>query len=250
VEAEKSRRFDRLGRAVRPQEGGHRGRRRWLGVALVLVTCVCAGFAFATGAFGRLTLGAAATQSNATRPSAIPAQAAPSPTATPDRILQAAQAIVAPATPPTRLLIPTIGVNAAVESVQLDAQGNMAIPARTDEVAWYSPGAAPGEVGNAVIDGHLDWYNGPAVFWKLGSLRPGDALTVQRADGSQKTFKVDSTTLMGWDAPTDSLFTRSGPPTLTLITCAGAWDRQKATYTKRLVVHASLSTDPTYPPAG
>lgn len=223
--------------------GGWRRARR--PVVLVAVGAACAALAIGAVARPQPRSGGAGHQSQTARPGAALPTASP----TPDSILQAGRAIVAPPTPPVRLLIPKIGVDAAVESVGLDAQGNMAIPARTDEVAWYSPGAIPGDVGNAVIDGHLDWYNGPAVFWSLGSLRVGDVLTVRRQDGSQKTFKVDSTSLMRWDAPTDSLFTRSGPPTLTLITCAGSWDKQKATYTQRLVVHASLSTDPTYPPA-
>jgi LPXTG-site transpeptidase (sortase) family protein len=155
--------------------------------------------------------------------------------------LAAAEAIVAPASTPARLVIPAIGVNAQVEALGLDAQGRMATPSRSDRVGWYSPGATPGDVGNAVIDGHLDWTDGPAVFWRVGRLKRGDELTVLRADGSQAKFVVQSSTTTPYDSSTDALFTRSGPPSLTLITCAGAWDRQRGTYLQRLVVHASLA---------
>jgi sortase (surface protein transpeptidase) len=165
--------------------------------------------------------------------------------------LAAAQAIVAPASPPVRLLIPAIGVNADVEALGLDAQGRMATPSRAESVGWYSPGTAPGDVGDAVIDGHLDWTSGPAVFWRLGRLKRGDEITVVRSDGSRARFAVQSSATTPYDASTDALFTRSGPPALTLITCAGAWDRQRGTYLQRLVVRASLvPPPPTTPPAG
>jgi LPXTG-site transpeptidase (sortase) family protein len=164
--------------------------------------------------------------------------------------LAAAQAIVAPAVAPQRLLVPAIGVNAPVESLGLDAKGRMATPSRPENVGWYSPGVTPGDVGNAVIDGHLDWTSGPAVFWKLGRVRQGDELTIVRADGSQARFAVQATSVMPYDGPTDALFTRSGPPSLTLITCYGAWDRQRGTYQQRLVVRASLVTPVASPADG
>lgn len=172
----------------------------------------------------------------------------PMPAPTEDTQLAQARAIVAPAAPPSRLRVPAIGVDAPVEAVGTDDQGRMAVPAKAVDVSWYQPGVAPGDVGNAVMAGHLDWTSGPAVFWRLGQLHPGDTATVVRADGSQVTFVVDSTSSMPYTAPTDSLFTRKGIPSLTLITCAGAWDQQRHTYLQRLVVHAALAPGPA--PAG
>jgi len=160
---------------------------------------------------------------------------------TPDGLLAQARAIAGPAAPPSRLVIPAIGVDAAVEPVGLDAQGRMAAPARTTDVGWYRLGAAPGDAGDAVIDGHLDWWNGPAVFWRLDRLRAGDRVAVVRADGTEVDFVVDASRTVPYDASLQDLFTEVGPPTLTLITCAGAWDAGRATYLQRLVVHASLA---------
>jgi len=185
--------------------------------------------------------GAAAGERGPGRAATLPATPAPAPSPSDDGTLAAARAIVAPAALPTRLLVPAIGVDAQVEAVGLDAQGRMATPSGASTVAWYQPGPTPGEVGNAVIAGHLDWTTGPAVFWRLGTLHPGDDVTVVRANGSQAHFIVDGTSMMSYNAPTDGLFTRDGPPSLTLITCAGAWDRQRGTYLQRLVVHATLA---------
>jgi sortase (surface protein transpeptidase) len=246
---------------VRALEGGGPGRGRHLGRIfglLALLALLAAGGALlfsgppAVRGFGRPLLGVAASRP-APGPGAIKspqASASPVPRTSSQDTLAAAQAIVAPASPPVRLLIPAIGVNSQVEALGLDTQGRMATPSRSDRVGWYSPGSAPGDVGNAVIDGHLDWTDGPAVFWRLGRLKRGDELVVVRADGSQARFAVQSSATTPYDASTDALFTRSGPPALTLITCAGAWDRQRGTYLQRLVVRAALVTpSPTHAPS-
>lgn len=172
-----------------------------------------------------------------------PARAAtsPTPSPTPNDRLAAAQAIVAAAAPPVRLQVPSIRVDAPVEPVGLDAQGRMATPSLASNVAWYKPGAVPGNVGDAVMAGHLDWTSGPAVFWYLGKVKKGDEITVVRSDGSKARFIADRTSMVPYDSPTDALFTVDGPPSLTLITCAGSWDRQRGTYLQRLVVHATLA---------
>jgi len=109
-------------------------------------------------------------------------------------------------------------------------------------VAWYQPGVTPGDAGDALFDGHLDWWTGPAVFWHLANLRVGDQVDVVHADGSQLVFKVDSTSTYPWNSRPDSLFTTTGPPSISLVTCSGTWDRQRQTYLSRLVVHATLAT--------
>lgn len=151
-----------------------------------------------------------------------------------------ASAVTAPSPPPTRVIIPSLQVDAAVEPVATDAQGRMATPSQPNDVAWFKPGAAPGDAGNAVFAGHLDWTSGPAVFWHLGDLKPGAEVQVARADGSRLRFVVDGVKQYAFDADPSDVFTRSGSPGIALVTCTGAWDRARQTYLQRLSVHASL----------
>ena len=151
-----------------------------------------------------------------------------------------ASTVTAPAPPPTRVIIPSLQVDAVVEPVATDTQGRMATPSRANDVAWFKPGAAPGDSGNAVFAGHLDWTNGPAVFWHLGDLKPGAEVQVVRADGSRLRFVVDGVKQYAFDADPSDVFTRSGAPGIALVTCTGAWDRGRQTYLQRLSVHASL----------
>jgi len=145
-----------------------------------------------------------------------------------------------PVAAPARLSVPVLGVDADVEAVGVDGQGRMGTPSRPEHVGWYRQGAAPGQPGNAVIDGHLDWTSGPAVFWQLHRLRVGDEAFVTGSDGTRLRFVVDSVSTIAYDANVDGLFVTLGPPSLTLLTCTGVWDRQRATYLQRLVVHLSL----------
>src|SRR5215471_1689512 len=154
-----------------------------------------------------------------------------------------------PVAAPARLSVPVLGVDADVEPVGVDGQGRMGTPSRPEHVGWYRQGAAPGQPGNAVIDGHLDWTSGPAVFWQLHRLRVGDEAFVSGSDGTRLRFVVDSVSTIAYDANVDGLFVTLGPPSMTLLTCTGTWDRQRATYLQRLVVHLSLpQTTPTEKP--
>ena len=204
------------------------------GVALALVAALalsvasCGGSTSGSGG----TAAAAPTASQPAEPGGGPRVTSPAP--------NSASTVTAPAPSPARLIIPSLQVDAAVEPVATDAQGRMATPSQPNDVAWFKPGAAPGDSGNAVFAGHLDWTSGPAVFWHLGDLKPGAEVQVVRADGSRLRFAVDGVKQYAFDADPSDVFTRSGPPAIALVTCTGAWDRARQTYLQRLSVHASL----------
>jgi sortase (surface protein transpeptidase) len=144
--------------------------------------------------------------------------------------------------PPIRLLIPKLKVDAAVESVTQDRTGAMLAPRGADNVAWYKLGARPGEVGNAVIAGHLDDMDGaPASFWDIEQLAPGDLLIVIAADGLQYHFVVVRLERYSLDgAPMQEIFGFTLRRRLNLITCDGRWDPHRQSYSKRLVVYTEF----------
>lgn len=142
---------------------------------------------------------------------------------------------------PVRLVIASIGVDAAIERRGLDPNRNLATPADYRDVAWYDRGPRPGESGDAILNGHVDWWTGDAVFTHLGRLHAGDPITVVRADGTSVGFKVSSLRTVDANARLGSLFTTSGPATLTLITCTGVWNPATQSDTQRLLVTAQLA---------
>jgi LPXTG-site transpeptidase (sortase) family protein len=139
-----------------------------------------------------------------------------------------------------RLVIPRIGVDAPIAPVGRDRNGAMASPASLDGVGWFNRGPAPGQPGDAVIDGHYG-VEQPAVFRKLHFLRPGDEVDVVWPDGHTTYFQVTSLQRVPADSHPTGLFSRAGPSSLSLITCAGAWLPARATYSERLIVTAMLS---------
>ncbi|GAC1329422.1 MAG: hypothetical protein NVSMB17_05780 [Candidatus Dormibacteria bacterium] len=170
-------------------------------------------------------------------------QLAPAPAPAP-----ALEPAIAPGTPPGppppgRLIIPSIGVNAPVKAVGLDRDGAMAVTNTSYDVGWYSPGVSPGNPGDAVLDGHLDWYDtSQAVFFNLKQVHPGDAIEVQRLDGVSKNFRVTRVTTVAYNASVPGLFANTGPARITLITCGGAWDKKLGQYLQRVIVDADLVT--------
>lgn len=143
---------------------------------------------------------------------------------------------------PKSIRIPRIGVDAKTSVVGREADGTMQTPDIMEHVTgWYKYSPTPGELGPAVIVGHVDTYKGPSVFWRLRELAPGDKLEVSREDGTVAKFKVSS--LKQFDQqnfPTQSVYGDIEYAGLRLITCGGIFDRSTGRYTSNTVVFASL----------
>ena len=145
--------------------------------------------------------------------------------------------------PVVRLEIPAIGVDAAVEKVGRLPSGSMDVPKVPENVAWFTESALPGQpIGRtSVIAGHLDSPLGPAVFFDLRRLVPGDEMAVTYANGDRYVFSVTKKERYVFDGmPVDRIFGNTPEPVLNLITCDGAWDGGQANYQQRLVIYAKL----------
>jgi sortase A len=145
---------------------------------------------------------------------------------------------------PVRLQIDAIDVDAAMEYVGVDDDGNMDVPQEWENVAWYEPGTAPGDRGNSVIAGHYDSYTDPAVFYDLNELEVGDIVRVITEDGEELEFEVTELELVHVDdADTSKIFGKTDERNLNLITCEGAWDPAAGMYDERLIVYTTLVSD-------
>ena len=112
---------------------------------------------------------------------------------------------------PVSIAIAAVGVDARVVPVGLRADGTMEVPA-VDLAGWYEPGPRPGEAGPAVIVGHVDSRRGPAVFYRLGELRPGDRIVVGLQGGGARPFLVERVERRPQDGPPDPAHLESHPP--------------------------------------
>ncbi len=140
---------------------------------------------------------------------------------------------------PDRIVVPAVGINAPIVNLGRLADGTMQVPSDFGVAGWYDEGPAPGEPGPAVIIGHVDSTTGPAVFWRLSELRPGDRVTVSSAQGTE-TFAVTLIQSVAKDAfPTARVFGPVSDSELRLITCGGPFDRATGHYLDNTVVFAS-----------
>jgi len=143
---------------------------------------------------------------------------------------------------PVRVQIPAIGVDSRLMDLGLRADGTMEVPPRGFPAGWYTGGPTPGELGPAIIAGHIDW-NGPGVFFRLHSLKPGDRVTVTRADGSKPAFRVTRVAQFSKNRfPTELVYGNIDHAGLRLITCGGSFNSQTGHYEDDIVVFADLVT--------
>ncbi|MEI6528108.1 MAG: class F sortase [bacterium] len=139
---------------------------------------------------------------------------------------------------PIRLQIPTIKVNAAVESLGVTPEGAMDVPKGPDDVAWFDLGPRPGEKGSAVIAGHYGWKNNiPAVFDRLSELKIGDKIYTIDGAGTTTTFVVSEIGIYDQNGDATNVFSSNdGKAHLNLITCEGVWDVASKSRPNRLVI--------------
>jgi sortase (surface protein transpeptidase) len=143
---------------------------------------------------------------------------------------------------PVWLAIPAIGVRTSLVDLGLNSDGTLQAPATTTEAGWYTGSVRPGAIGPAVIAGHVDSLDGPAVFFWLQAIRLGDRVYVGRADGTVAVFTVTSVQMYAKDRfPTAAVYGPVPDAELRLITCGGTFDRSSRSYLSNVVVYARLA---------
>lgn len=208
---------------------------------------VLAGFAFLLAAIAVVTAGCSDETGAAVVAPSVSAstRVAPTPTPTPTR----SSGAVAPrrvgaahlaSSVPVRLQIAAIGVDSRLMDLGLNDDGTLEVPPGAFPAGWYTGAPTPGELGPAIIAGHVD-LKGPGVFYDLHTLKPGDRVTVTRKDGSKPVFRVTRLQQFPKDRfPTEAVYGNIDHAGLRLITCGGTFNRQTGHYEDNLVAFADL----------
>jgi LPXTG-site transpeptidase (sortase) family protein len=141
---------------------------------------------------------------------------------------------------PIKLSISSINIEAPIELVGV-SDGKMSVPTLPENVGWYKFGARPGDVGSAVLAGHVNWKNNPdAVFTNLKNIIIGDTIEAINSDGETISFLVHTIKKYSLDADTTEVFlSDDGLSHLNLITCSGLWNPILGSHELRLVVFAT-----------
>jgi sortase family protein len=197
------------------------GHRRATGSVLAAVLCVLA----VTGCAG---------PPPATAGAAVAAAASPTPAAAPAPLVLAESR-------PVRVQIPAIGVDSDLMDLGVQDDGTLEVPPAGFPAGWFTDAPTPGEVGPAVIAGHVDWAGAPGVFARLRDVVVGNEVTVAREDGSTAVFRVSQVGQFAKDAfPTAAVYGDLDHAGLRLITCGGEFDAGAQSYLDNTVVFADL----------
>lgn len=218
------------------------GPRTWIALAVGLALVAAVALVVAVSGQDRAPQPAAATadpsrssSSSAPAPAPVPAPATGQPGPSPS---------ASAAAEPVAVGIPAIDVTSDLLRLDLNDDGTVEVPPleADDQAGWYQRGPTPGDVGPAVILGHVDSAeHGPGIFFDLGALRPGDEVTVSRADGTVAVFAVDRIEVHPKDEfPTIAVYGNTAEPQLRLITCGGDFDSAERSYEDNVIAFATL----------
>ena len=142
---------------------------------------------------------------------------------------------------PVTLHVAAIGLTVSVSELGLNPDGTVEVPTDIQEPGWFRLGPSPGQIGSAVILGHVDSYRGPAVFFQLRTLHAGDSVEVLLADGVMTHFVVTSVVMYPkTQFPDQEVYGSHGHSDLQLVTCGGTFDSQSGHYLSNVVVYTSL----------
>ena len=138
---------------------------------------------------------------------------------------------------PVRLRIPVLGVNTPLGRLGRQPDGAIAVPDSPTVAAWFDEGPRPGQPGPAVVVGHVDSTRGPGVFFRLNQMKAGQAVYVDRADGSTVAFAVTSVARVPkTEFPTEKVYSPTLHPSLQLVTCGGSFDHSRRSYVDNVIV--------------
>jgi hypothetical protein len=147
---------------------------------------------------------------------------------------------------PVSVRIRAIGVDSTLLHLGLNPDGTIQVPSlqtSAAKAAWYKYSATPGQIGSSVIEGHVDSTRGPAVFFRLGALHPGNTIEVTLADGVTAVFRVTGVREYAKARfPARTIYGAADFAALRLITCGGAFDYATGHYLSSTVVFASLAS--------
>lgn len=125
---------------------------------------------------------------------------------------------------PVAVVVPALGVDAAVEPIGLRA-GSLTPPDDPTRVGWWAGGAKPGATaGTAVLTGHTV-HTGGGAFDRLEDLTAGDEVAVRTRRGTL-AYEVRSVQVLSRDQVarrSAGIFRQTGAARLLLVTCEG-WD--------------------------
>ncbi|RJQ83772.1 class F sortase [Amycolatopsis panacis] len=166
------------------------------------------------------------------------------PVAAPDSGVAAPDVPALPQSTPVSLDVPRIAAHSTLVPLGLNPDRTVQVPPVNTplQAGWYEYGPTPGEIGPAVVLGHVDGNKQKGIFYRLKEMRPGDTVAIARQDGRTANFVVTKVDQVAKDVfPSGAVYGDTADAELRLITCGGAFDRAAHSYLDNIIVYAKLT---------
>ena len=226
----------------------HRGKSEGRRTTMVIVGALVAVFALVGVAIGIFRTSAPV---NTALSSQVPGTSAAQPTSVAGAPTSGAQQAPAPpaasgarSSVPVRVDVDAINAHSSLVQLGLNADKTVEVPPVSEplQAGWYKFGVRPGEVGKAVLLGHVDGGGQLGVFNRLRDLKPGDVAKVTEQGGQVLNFVVRQVQEVPKNQfPTQAVYGPSTQRELRLITCGGAFDKSSGNYVDNIIVSAVLA---------
>ena len=142
---------------------------------------------------------------------------------------------------PVSISIPAIYVSAKLVTLGLDPSGALQVPTTGTVAGWFNGAPTPGQIGPAIVVGHVDWNGKLGVFFRLKDLKKGDQIYIKRADGRTVTYSVTGTLIVPkLKFPTNVVYGDINFAGLRLITCGGKFDAKLKRHVDNVIVFAKM----------
>ncbi|MCX5042654.1 class F sortase [Aldersonia sp. NBC_00410] len=144
---------------------------------------------------------------------------------------------------PTTIRAAKINLYAQIATLPRATSDVMPLPVDPQVAGWYPDSAAPGQRGTSVILGHFDSKTGPAAFYTVPQLQPGDLIDIDRSDGTIAHFAVTDVAIYPKDSfPADKIYQPAPDSEIRLITCGGKFNDQLHSYDSNIVAYATYTS--------
>lgn len=150
-----------------------------------------------------------------------------------------------PVSIPVQLDIPKIDAHSSLIPLGVAASGEHEVPdVKTPQQAgWFEPGPEPGQVGPAIVLGHIDGNKQKGIFYRLHELAKGDKIDIHLDNGVGLRFEVYEVQRVDKDKfPKDKVYGFTDKRELRLITCGGQFDAAAHSYLDNWIIYAVLAS--------
>lgn len=144
---------------------------------------------------------------------------------------------------PRTIIVPKQNISGIIQNVGIDSSNTIIVPSNIHFAGWYTGSSKPGDKGLSIVNGHVSGRSTKGIFSELEKIKKDDYIFIEFGDLSTRTFRVFDVVEVDEVDASFELFKQATEVSnqLNLITCGGIYDREKQTYSRRIIIKSTLA---------